>query len=93
STQGALLAPYVAKYFATISEVWRRRSSEVAQNVVVGLFPTWSSAITPETVKAADAFLESPSTPASLRRLVIEGRADVVRALRAQKADRAQALT
>ena len=86
-TQGELLRPYVQKYFATIRDVWHRRSSEVAQNVVVGLFPTWTSTISPETVAAADAFLAGSDIPAALRRLVSEGRADIVRALAAQSAD------
>ena len=90
-TQGELLAPYVAKYFTAMPEVWRRRSSEIAQNVVVGLFPIWSSTITAETVAAADEFLAG-DIPAALRRLVTEGRADVVRALAARAAD-AKAVT
>jgi len=88
-TQGALLAPYVARYFADVRGVWERRTSEVAQNVVVGLFPLWTSTITPSTLEAADAFLADREVPAALRRLVSEGRADVQRALAAQEADRA----
>ena len=40
-----------------------------------------------ETVAAADAFLADRALPSALRRLVSEGRADVVRALRARQAD------
>src|SRR6201999_662655 len=54
--QGALLAPYVERYFADVRGVWERRTSELAQNVVIGLFPTWTSTISPETLAAADAF-------------------------------------
>src|SRR4051794_4572707 len=90
-TQGRLLAPYVERYFAEVRGVWDRRTSELAQNVVVGLFPTWSSTIEPATVAAADAFLADRDVPAALRRLVSEGRADVVRALNARAADRAAA--
>ncbi len=90
-TQGALLAPYVERYFATIGEVWQRRSSELAQNVVVGLFPNWTSTITPETVAAADSYLSASDLPGALRRLVSEGRADVIRALSARAADSAAA--
>jgi aminopeptidase N len=53
----------------------------------VGLFPSWSSTITPETVAAADEFLAAPDLPPALARLVGEGRADVVRALGARAAD------
>ena len=87
-TQGALLAPYVQRYFDSVVEVWERRTSEVAQNVVVGLFPTWASAIGQPTLDACDALL-AQDLPAPLRRLLSEGRADVVRALRARAADAA----
>jgi aminopeptidase N len=87
-TQGGLVAPYVERYFADIRDVWDRRTSELAQNIVVGLFPTWTSTITPATLEAADAFLAGDDIPAALRRLVGEGRADVQRALTAREADR-----
>jgi aminopeptidase N len=86
-TQGDLVAPYVQRYFADIREVWERRTNELAKNVVVGLFPTWTSTIGPDTVAAADAFLAEEDVPAPLRRLVSEGRADILRAMRAREAD------
>jgi aminopeptidase N len=86
-TQGELVAPYVERYFADIRGVWERRTSELAQNVAIGLFPTWTSTIDPATLAAADAFLADPDVPAALRRLVGEGRADVQRALIARQAD------
>ncbi|MEV5648433.1 aminopeptidase N [Nocardia sp. NPDC052254] len=82
--QGELLAPYVQRYFDEIASVWERRSSEVAQTVVIGLYPHW--AITPEAVAAADKFLTGNHPPA-LRRLVIEGKAGIERSLRARAAD------
>ena len=84
--QGELLAPFVQRYFDVVADVWARRSSEVAQTVVVGLYPSW--AISEDAVAAADAFLEGDHPPA-LARLVVEGRAGVVRSLRARAADRA----
>jgi aminopeptidase N len=85
--QGELLRPYPEKYFATVADVWGRRTSEMAQDVVVGLFPSWSSAIDEDTVRMADEFLSDTGRPAALRRLVSEGRADVVRALKARRTD------
>ena len=79
----------MARYFAEVTDVWSRRTSELAQNVVVGLFPTWTSTISTATVAAADEFLADDELPAALRRLVGEGRADITRALRARDADRA----
>jgi aminopeptidase N len=86
-TQGELLAPYVQRYFADIAGVWERRSSEVAQNVAVGLFPLRGATISQDTIDAADRFLAAGPVPSGLRRMVLEGRADVARALRARAAD------
>ncbi|PVZ04911.1 aminopeptidase N [Actinomycetospora cinnamomea] len=83
--QQALLADYVPRYFEVVDEVWERRSSEQAQPMVQGLFPSW--AVEQATVDAADAWLAGDHPPA-LRRLVTEGRAGVVRALAAREFDR-----
>ncbi|OMC14542.1 aminopeptidase N [Mycolicibacter heraklionensis] len=85
--QGELLAPFTARYFEAISGVWERRSSEVAQTVVVGLYPGWD--VSQAGLDAADAFLADPSVPSALRRLVLEGRAGVERSLRARAFDTA----
>ncbi|UEA59445.1 aminopeptidase N [Gordonia otitidis] len=82
--QSELLAPYVDKYFAAVPEVWKRRSSEVAQTVVNGLYPSWE--ITPEALDKADAFL-AEDHPTALKRLIVEGRAGVERSLRARVFD------
>ncbi|MGY4649825.1 aminopeptidase N [Mycobacterium sp. URHB0021] len=84
--QAELLAPFRAKYFGAISGVWERRSSEVAQTVVIGLYPSWD--ISQAGLDAADEFLADPEVPSPLRRLVVEGRAGVERALRARAFDR-----
>lgn len=87
--QSDLLTPFTERYFAAIRGVWQRRSSEVAQTVVVGLYPSWD--ISPAGLAAADRFLSvpeaDPTLPPPLRRLVLEGRAGVERALRARSFD------
>lgn len=85
--QGALLQPFRDRYFASIAGVWERRSSEVAQTVVIGLYPSWD--VSQAGLDAADAFLADPDVPPALRRLVLEGRAGVERALRARAFDTA----
>jgi aminopeptidase N len=82
--QAELLTPYTKRYFDAITGVWERRSSEVAQTVVVGLYPSWD--ISRDGIGAADEFLASELPPA-LRRLVLEGRAGVARALKARECD------
>ncbi|MBS4727209.1 aminopeptidase N [Mycobacterium sp. SM1] len=85
--QGELLKPFTSRYFEAIPGVWQRRSSEVAQTVVVGLYPSWD--ISEDGIAAADEFLASPEVPPALRRLVLEGQAGVKRALRARTFDAA----
>ncbi|WP_168702740.1 aminopeptidase N [Gordonia paraffinivorans] len=82
--QGELLEPYVAKYFEAVPEVWARRSSEVAQTVVVGLYPNW--ALTQRALDLADEFLAADHPPA-LKRLISEGRDGVARSMRAREFD------
>ncbi|HUO39593.1 MAG TPA: aminopeptidase N [Mycobacterium sp.] len=82
--QAELLKPFTSRYFAAIPGVWDRRSSEVAQTVVVGLYPSWD--ISDDGITAADEFLAGDIPPA-LRRLVLEGRAGVERSLRARVFD------
>ncbi len=83
--QSELLTPFRDRYFGAISGVWERRSSEVAQTVVVGLYPSWE--ISQDALGAADTFLSDPEVPPALRRLVLEGRAGVERSLRAREFD------
>ncbi len=83
--QAELLKPFGGRYFAAIPGIWERRSSEVAQTVVVGLYPSWD--ISDDGIAAADEFLADPVLPPALRRLVLEGRAGVERSLRARRFD------
>ena len=83
--QHEVLAPFTDRYFEAINGVWERRSSEVAQTVVVGLYPSWD--ISRPAIEAADRFLSDPQVPPALRRLVVEGRAGIERSLKARAFD------
>ena len=83
--QTALTRAYREPYFEVIADVWTRRTSEMAQNVVVGLFP--DEARRPRSSRRAEAFLAGPDVPPALRRLVAEGRDDALRALRGRARD------
>ncbi|MFI1012989.1 aminopeptidase N [Streptomyces sp. NPDC020965] len=87
--QRELLAPYAAKYFAAVKGVWESRSPEMAQQIVIGLYPSFQ--VSRATLEATDAWLASAEPSAALRRLVSESRSGVERALRAQAADSAAA--
>ncbi|MHA7264563.1 aminopeptidase N [Arthrobacter sp. TMN-37] len=83
----ALLEPYAAKYFESVREVWDSRTYEIAQQIVVGLYP--SRLVSQETLDRTDAFLaELGDSIPSLRRLILENRDGVQRALRAQAVDK-----
>jgi aminopeptidase N len=82
-----LLRPFVDKYFAAIEDVWATRTNEIAQQIVIGLYPTLLA--DQALVDASDAWLEShPDAIPALRRLVSENRDAVARALRVQDRDR-----
>ncbi|UJP38607.1 aminopeptidase N [Cellulomonas palmilytica] len=88
-----LLLPFVGPYVEGLEKVWAERTNEMAQNVVVGLFPTALAGDERADVLAStDAWLEShPDAAPALRRLVLESRDGVRRALAAQEADRRRA--
>jgi aminopeptidase N len=57
----------------------------MAQQIVVGLYPALQ--VSQATLDATDAWLASAQPPPALRRLVVESRSGVERALKAQAAD------
>jgi aminopeptidase N len=84
--QADLLAPYAQPYFAAIEELWAKRSIEIGMSVVRGLYPAQQD--DPRTLAATDAWLrEREDAAPALRRLVLEARDNLARALRAQECD------
>ena len=93
----SLLEPFVEPYFAAIDRVWATRTNEMAQQIVVGLYPTLLA--DQRTVERTDEYLaaldagvsgESDGGTSGLRRLTLENRDGLVRAIRAQERDRAR---
>ncbi|MFJ3552264.1 aminopeptidase N [Streptomyces sp. NPDC090114] len=88
ASQRELLAPYTERYFAAIERVWTERSIQIGMDVVRGLFPSFQDS--QATLDATDAWLTSHEDAApALRRLVLESRDDLARALRGQACDAA----
>jgi aminopeptidase N len=85
--QQDLLRAFVEPYFEVIGEVWRTRTGEMAQNVVIGLYP--SLVVDRSVVDRTDAYLKQEDPPPALARLLLEGRDGLARALRARKRDAA----
>ncbi|HEX6579091.1 MAG TPA: aminopeptidase N [Jiangellaceae bacterium] len=89
--QRELIRPYVGKYLDAVPRVWSDRTTDTAKTIVGRLFPRiLSDQATAETVRAWLADAEVPPAP---RRLVVEGLADLDRALRAQACDHEAATT
>ena len=86
--QRELLAPWTAKYFAAIKGIFEERSHEMGQQIIVRLYPVIQ--VSQETLDTTDAWLASADPAPALRRMVVEARAGVERALRAQAVDRAR---
>ncbi|MGF1428189.1 aminopeptidase N [Kitasatospora sp. LaBMicrA B282] len=85
--QRELTAPYTARYFELLETVWAERSIEIAIRFVGGFFPRLQT--DDATLAATDAWLaDRPQAAPALRRLVLECRDELARALRAQAADR-----
>jgi aminopeptidase N len=85
SSQIELTAPYATRFFDSVDEVWARSDSEPAQEFAMLAYPAYQ--VSDETVALTDAWLAAEGHPASLRRLVAEGRDGVLRALKARAKD------
>jgi aminopeptidase N len=87
--QRELIAPYAEPYFEVLEKVWAERSIEISMRIVSGLFPRLVT--TQQTLDRTDAWLtEHDDAAPALRRLVLECRDDLARALRAQARDTAR---
>ncbi|MGO4248766.1 aminopeptidase N [Paenarthrobacter sp. RAF54_2] len=88
-----LLEPYIEPYFECLERVWAERSIEIAGRIVRGLYPgaqDFSAGMEPIThpvlVKTDRWLHEHADAPRALRRIIIEQRSHLLRALTAQAA-------
>jgi aminopeptidase N len=83
--QPGLMAPYQQRYFEVVGDIWRHWSPDMAQWFAANAYPMTD---TPAVIEATDNLIERTSPPPPLRRLLMEGRDGVERALRCQARDR-----
>ncbi|MFL6079369.1 MAG: aminopeptidase N [Ornithinibacter sp.] len=85
-TSPDLLRPFVERYHALLDTVHERGSHALVEAIVYGFYPRplADAALRDRTQAWLDA---NPGAPAALRRLVVENRDPVVRALAAQERD------
>jgi aminopeptidase N len=79
------LAPYLEKYLAAADTLWEDRGVQIASTALEYMFPR--ALTSQETLERVDAWLETSAANPAAKRYVGEGRADIVRALKAQAFD------
>ncbi|HSL35527.1 MAG TPA: M1 family metallopeptidase, partial [Arthrobacter sp.] len=86
----ALLRGFIDRYFECLEDVWAGRSIEIASRIIRGLYPAGQDLDggTPDThpviVRTDNWLADHPNAPRALRRIIIEQRSHLHRALTAQ---------
>ncbi|HEY2578488.1 MAG TPA: aminopeptidase N [Streptosporangiaceae bacterium] len=83
--QEGLVESYGERYFELLGDVWQNWTTDMALFFAAHAYPVaYSEAV----IRATDAYLAASDPPPALRRLLLENRDGVVRALRCQARDR-----
>jgi len=85
--QRRLLEPYGARYFRALNAIWKERDIEVALAFGRMMFPT--VLVGEETVMATDEYLGGDQVPGPIRRILVEGKDNMQRAMRGRALDAA----
>ncbi len=83
--QRPLIEKFRDPYFAVLADIWREWSSDMAQRFVTVGYTICPVSV--ETIRLTDDYIAKTQPPAALRRLLVEGRDDVARALRCRERD------
>ena len=83
--QDSLLEPYVGIYFDSILDWWAQRGREEAIGLANGLYPR--TLVEPQVIEATDHALADEGLPGPIRRILLEGKDSMERAVRARAAD------
>jgi aminopeptidase N len=84
--QDDLLRPYVSRYVDVVPVLWQQLSPAIAGSLTARLFP-WTL-VAADVHEATGTLLENDALPAGARRIVLECRDDLRRALEAQQRGR-----
>ncbi len=87
--QDDLLAPYADQYYTALAGQWLDGATDMARFFAQVAYP--DSIVTQEAIDATDSYIERTNPGPALRRLLLERRDDVARALRCQQRDAAGA--
>ncbi len=83
--QDNLLEPYVSIYFDSVLDWWAQRGREEALGLANGLYPR--TLVEPQVIEATDHALADEDLPGPIRRILLEGKDSMQRAVRARAAD------
>jgi aminopeptidase N len=83
--QDELLAPYAARYYDALAGLWRDGISDMAQFFAEVAYP--DDIVSQEGITATAEYIASANPVPALRRLLLERRDDVARALRCRQRD------
>lgn len=81
------IEPFVEKYFAELGGVWSEREPEVARTFAGGMFPRVT--VTQELVDRTAEYINSNELQYALKRILLEAKDELERALRARSRDTA----
>jgi aminopeptidase N len=87
--QDDVLAPYVSAFFEALPRVWESKDLPDALAFGRSMYPRLI--VEAGTIERTDRYLSTGNVPAPIRRLLLEGRDGLVRAMRARAADAAAA--
>jgi len=87
--QRSLLEPYAGRYFSELAEVWTHRDIEIGLAFARMMYP--SVVVGNVTVAETDRYLSGENVPGPVRRVLLEGKDNMLRAMRGRAADAAAA--
>ena len=85
--QRRVLEPYAARYFQALGNVWKERDIEIGLAFARMMFP--SVVVDDHTIKVTDQYLARENVPGPVRRVLLEAKDNMQRAMRARAVDAA----
>jgi len=85
--QRRVLEPYAARYFQALGNVWKERDIEIGLAFARMMFP--SVVVDDHTIKVTDQYLGRENVPGPVRRVLLEAKDSMQRAMRARAVDAA----
>ena len=86
--QRRVLEPYAARYFQALGNVWKERDIEIGLAFARMMFP--SVVVDDHTIKVTDQYLARENVPGPVRRVLLEAKDSMQRAMRARAVDAAR---